>query len=222
MAVLEFPPVERADEHGLLAVGGDLEVSSLIKAYTQGIFPWPISTDLPLAWFSPDPRGILCYSDLKLSSSLKKFIKQTNFKVSFNQNFEKVIKHCSSIPRKNDSETWITPEIVEAYIDLHYAGHAYSIEVKNGNELVGGLYGVNIGNYVSGESMFYKQSNASKLALISLMEHLNKNQIDWLDTQMVTPVVETLGGKEITRSEFLAKLQLAKAGPYNAQLFLNE
>lgn len=209
MAIIEFPPVESADEEGLLAIGGDLEVVSLLKAYSEGIFPWPISEDYPLAWFSPNPRGILRYEDLKISKSLKKLIKQKKFEVRFNQNFEAVIKACShSKNRKGQTSTWITNEIINGYIDLHQAGFAYSAETYNSsNQLVGGVYGVALEGFVSGESMFYLESNASKVALIAIMEHLKTLGINWMDTQMTTPVVENLGGREIERTQFLKLLK---------------
>lgn len=209
MAIVEFPPIESADEDGLLAIGGDLEVVSLIKAYSEGIFPWPISEDYPLAWFSPNPRGILKYEDLNISKSLKKLLKKKSFSVRFNQNFKAVIQACSkSQNRKGQSSTWITDEIIDGYIKLHKAGFAYSAEAYNkSNELVGGVYGVALEGFVSGESMFYLESNASKVALVGLMEYLNNKGVHWIDTQMTTPVVENLGGKEIEREEFIKMLR---------------
>ncbi|MCO4794401.1 MAG: leucyl/phenylalanyl-tRNA--protein transferase [Bacteriovoracaceae bacterium] len=209
MAIIDFPPIDQADENGLLALGGDLEISSLLLAYSKGIFPWPINDEYPLAWFSPNPRGILKYEDLHISSSLKKYLKSNKHIVTFNEDFEGVIKACSkSKNRKDQVGTWITDEIIQAYIDFYNADQAYSVEVwNNDNKLIGGLYGVVIGSYVSGESMFYLESNASKLALYTLMERLNDNDITWLDTQMVTPVVEAMGGTEMSRDDFLNELK---------------
>jgi leucyl/phenylalanyl-tRNA--protein transferase len=215
VAILKFPSVELADEHGLLAQGGDLEVSSLVLAYSEGIFPWPYSDYHPITWYSPDPRGILDYSDLHLSTSFKKFIKKTDLVVKFNEDFEEVILGCAaSTNRKGQdpnsmSSTWITRKMIEAYIALYYAGHAHCVSVYKGDELVGGLYGVKIKKFYSGESMFYKETGASKLALFSLMESLKEKGISWIDTQMVTPVVQSLGGKEIKRSEFLERLKVS-------------
>ena len=215
MAILKFPSVELADEHGLLAQGGDLEVSSLVLAYSEGIFPWPYSDYHPITWYSPDPRGILDYSDLHLSTSFKKFIKKTDLVVKFNEDFEEVILGCAaSTNRKGQdpnsmSSTWITRKMIEAYIALYYAGHAHCVSVYQGDQLVGGLYGVKIKKFYSGESMFYKETGASKLALFSLMESLKEKGISWIDTQMVTPVVQSLGGKEIKRSEFLERLKVS-------------
>lgn len=206
--ILEFPPVETADEHGLVAIGGDLEVPSLILAYSQGIFPWPIADDTPMTWFCPDPRGIIQYNNLHISNSLKKVLNRNQFDIRFNTNFEEVIKNCKETNNRKDSlATWITDELMEAYIQLFYAGYAYSIESYLENKLVGGIYGVKIGNFASGESMFYKESNASKVALVKLLEYLHQQNIGWLDTQMLTPVVKNLGGEEITRKEFLLKLE---------------
>lgn len=218
MAIVDFPPVESADESGLVAVGGDLEIPSLVLAYRRGIFPWPISRDYPLAWFSPDPRGILEIKDLNISSSLKKAIKKDLFDVKFNLKFIDVIEACASLEnRKHETDTWITPDIIQGYINFHNSGHAYSVEAynKDTGELAGGLYGVMVGGHVSGESMFYKETNASKIALVTLLKRLEEFGIEFLDTQMVTPVVEALGGKEIPRNEFLKKIEFEK----NANFF---
>ncbi len=210
MAIQAFPPVENADEHGLLAIGGDLEVDSLLLAYTQGIFPWPINAEYPLAWFSPNPRGILYTEKLHISKSLRKFLKKEKYSVTFNRQFEAVIKNCAIVKRNDQSGTWITNEIIEAYIELHKNGFAYSVEVINhAGKLVGGLYGVNINKYFSGESMFHLEENASKVALISLVKKLIEMKIPYLDTQMVTPVVESLGGEEISREIFLKYLNIS-------------
>jgi len=207
MAILEFPPVNLADPQGLLAIGGDLEISSLKLAYSQGIYPWPASDAHPIPWFSPDPRGVLFFKDLKISLSLKKVLKKNIFKVQFNSDFERVILACANAKRKDNGGTWLTKNMIEAYINFHYAGFAYSVETLDENDnLVGGVYGVNIGNFVSGESMFYLKPNASKVALVSLMNFLHQKGIEWLDTQMVTPVVASLGGIEISREKFLTML----------------
>ena len=203
MRKIVFPSVESADEDGLLAIGGDLEIDTLITAYQHGIFPWPVSLDLPLAWFSPNPRGILFAEKIHVSKSFSKFIKKNTFKVTFNQAFSEVIKLCAISSRKNQSSTWITSDIINGYEKLFKAELAYSVEVWNDDTLVAGLYGVCMGNFVSGESMFTKEDNASKLALYSLMIRLKEKKITWLDTQMVTSVVEGFGGMYISRPEFL-------------------
>lgn len=209
MAITEFPPVELADEHGLLAVGGDLEIDSLLLAYSHGIFPWPISQEYPLAWFSPNPRGILAFNKLHLGKSFRKFLKKNPYEVKFNTNFEAVIMNCSRVKRHNQASTWITKDIIDAYIKLHQQGYAYSIESYLDNRLVGGVYGVCINRFYSGESMFHLEDNASKVALVSLLYLLNERGIGWIDTQMVTPVVESLGGIEIPRDTFLKMLAVS-------------
>ena len=203
MRKIVFPSVESADEDGLLAIGGDLEVDTLITAYQHGIFPWPVSLDLPLAWFSPNPRGILFAEKIHVSKSFSKFLKKNTFKVTFNQAFSEVIKLCAISSRKNQSSTWITSDIISGYEKLFKAELAYSVEVWNDDNLIAGLYGVCMGNFVSGESMFTKEDNASKLALYSLMVRLKEKKVTWLDTQMVTSVVEGFGGMYISRPEFL-------------------
>ena len=206
MRRIVFPPVETATEDGLVAIGGDLEVDTLITAYHQGIFPWPISLDYPLAWFSPDPRGIIELGEVHLSKSFTKFLKKNPYQVTFNQAFDKVIDQCARTYRKNQPSTWITPDIIEGYEKLFKQELAYSVEIWQGTELVAGLYGVCMGDFVSGESMFTKEDNASKYALYSLILRLKDKGIHWLDTQMVTPVVEGFGGKYISRPEFLQML----------------
>lgn len=209
MAILDFPPVENSDEHGLLALGGDLEIESLLLAYSRGIFPWPISEEYPLAWFSPDPRGILAFDKLHLSKSLRKFLKKNPYEIRFNTNFAAVIMNCALVKRADNQGTWITQEIIDSYITLHKQGFAYSVETYLNDELVGGVYGVCINRFYSGESMFHKADNASKVALIALLYQLKQQDIGWLDTQMVTPVVESLGGVEITREMYLKMLAVS-------------
>lgn len=205
--ILSFPPLELATPEGLVAIGGDLEVSSLKLAYSQGIFPWPHEEEAPMMWYSPDPRGVLFYKDLHVPQSLRKTLKSKKFTVTYNTCFEKVIEACAKAKRSDNQSTWITSKMREAYIDLFHAGFAYSVEVFLETKLVGGIYGVKLSNYVSGESMFYLVSNASKVALVTLMERLYAQGIEWLDTQMVTPVVASLGGKEIARKDFLNLLK---------------
>lgn len=203
---ISFPHPNTATEDGLVAVGGDLEVDTLLEAYHSGIFPWPISLDFPLAWFSPDPRGILDFNELHLSNSFEKFLKKSPYQVSFNQNFKEVINACARTPRKDQPSTWITPDIIEGYLKLFEADHAYSVEVWLDKKMVAGVYGVIMGEFVSGESMFTIHDNASKLGLYTLINHLKDKGHSWLDTQMVTPVVKQFGGKYIPRVEFLARL----------------
>ncbi len=206
--MLLFPPIETADDSGLLAFGGDLEVDSIVSAYRQGIFPWPIDEKYPLAWFSPDPRGILFLEDMHLPQSFEKWRKKTTFTVKFNHNFHQIITHCANSPnRQQGNQTWIYPPIIEAYCALFKKGLAYCVGVYDNSTLVGGLYGVRIGKYITGESMFYLKTNASKLALYSLLTELITQEISWIDTQMVTPTLQSFGGKEIPRDHFINLLK---------------
>lgn len=211
MPVAYFPSPESADENGIVAWGGDLSAESLLLAYSQGIFPWPISPDLPLAWFSPNPRGVLPFSQLHVSRSLKKAAKKSALIFRFNTQFATVVQRCATVARTGEGQaprsTWITPELAAGYLALFRQGHAYSAEAyRPDGELVAGIYGVVIGHYVSGESMFHLQTDASKLLLVHLCQQLAKRGLRWLDTQMVTSVVRSLGGQEIPRRQFLAQL----------------
>jgi leucyl/phenylalanyl-tRNA--protein transferase len=203
-----FPEIETATEDGLVAIGGDLEVDTLLEAYKKGIFPWPISLDFPLAWFSPNTRGLLKFDELHVSKSFEKFLKKPNFEVTYNQAFSEVIKACARIVRKNQPSTWITPGIIQGYQRLFEANKAYSVEVWNHKrELVGGIYGVVMGDFISGESMFMVEDNASKYGLYSLIKKLESSGVKWLDTQMVTNIVEQFGGQYIARHEFITLLE---------------
>ncbi|MBI2520638.1 MAG: leucyl/phenylalanyl-tRNA--protein transferase [Bdellovibrio sp.] len=210
MAIRAFPPLAQADEHGLLALGGDVEVPSLLLAYCQGIFPWPIDPEVPMAWFSPDPRGIVDFHKIHLPHSFIKAWRKTPFRVTFNHDFVKIINSCANIHSAQGSKaTWITQEIIDAYIALYEAGHAFSVETWLEEDIVGGLYGVSLGNYVSGESMFYLKPHASKVALAVLANSLLPRNVTWLDTQMITPATQAMGGEYITRKEFVKKLKAA-------------
>ena len=202
---IEFPEVHFADQNGILAIGGDLTVPRLKLAYARGIFPW-YSSGEPIAWFSPDPRMVLYPKDLKITKSMKQVLKSHRFRISYNEAFTEVISHCKTIDRSSQGEsgTWITNEMKEAYIALHHAGIAKSIEVWEGKELVGGLYGVEIGKVFCGESMFSKVSNASKLALIHLVR---ENHYSLIDCQVYNPHLASLGAMEINRAKFLALLK---------------
>lgn len=208
MPIIEFPLVEDADEQGLLAIGGDLHHDSLLLAYSQGIFPWPISSEYPLAWFSPPKRGIIKVANTIISKSLKKFIKKSLWTVTFNQDFFEVISNCQKVHSNSQDGTWITDEIIAGYTNFFNKGHAYSCEVRNeSNEIIGGLYGVKIGHFVSGESMFYKEANASKVALAAVLHVLQANNIVFLDTQMVTPATEVFGAIEVARHNFIKDVE---------------
>jgi leucyl/phenylalanyl-tRNA---protein transferase len=200
---LAFPPLEQAlkEPNGLLAIGGDLSAQRLAAAYQHGIFPWYSEHD-PLLWWSPDPRAIINIAQLKINRSLAKFLRKSPFTVTLNHDFNQVLRYCSNAPfRKED--TWILPDMQLAYQKLHHLGLAHSIEVWHQQELVGGLYGVAINGFFSGESMFYKQSNASKVALVYLANHLKSAGINFIDCQLINPFLESMGAIEITRKNFV-------------------
>lgn len=203
---IKFPPVENADSNGIVAIGGNLNLETIIAAYLDGIFPWPISNDVPLTWFSPDPRGIIELNNFHISRSLRRFINKTNYVVRFNQDFENVIKHCGKTRKDEKDGTWINKEIIKGYNDLFNHNMAYCVSVYDQDELVGGIYGVCIGEIISGESMFFTKTNASKFAMVKLIEKLKSKNIKWIDTQMVTSVVKNFGGVEISRKLFINML----------------
>lgn len=207
----DFPDVELAlrEPDGLLAVGGDLSVERLIAAYQQGIFPW-YSEGQPVLWWSPDPRMVLKPEDIKVSRSLAKTICKQNFKITFDQDFRNVISACSK-PRLEkgvqQGETWILDEMIEAYVKLHEAGYAHSVECWQENKLVGGLYGVAIGKVFFGESMFSRISDASKIAFVFLSRQLQQWNFKLIDCQVYTSHLESLGASMMTRKQFLTLLQ---------------
>lgn len=204
---IKFPDVSTANPDGLLAVGGDLSCDRLIEAYSNGIFPW-FEMDEPILWWSPDPRFVLFPSKLKVSKSMKQVLRNSNFVVTVNKNFKTVINHCSKIKRNGQEGTWITKNMIEAYCKLHKLGYAKSVEVWQNNELVGGLYGVDLGNQIfCGESMFSKVSNASKVAFVSFIQNTNYRLID---CQVHTSHLESLGAEHISRKEFIKLLKLTK------------
>ncbi len=205
-----FPDPRHTDENGIVAMGGDLKVETLIDAYSHGIFPWP-HKNLPLLWFSPEERGIIFFEELHLSRSLSKWLKKTPFKVTFDTQFEKVIENCAAKKRPGQSDTWVTQEMRDAYLELHRRGLAHSVECWNGGVLVGGLYGVYIGGVFSAESMYFAESGASKYCLLALIHRLHKRGHSFLDTQMVTPIVESFGGRYIAREEYLRLLNEAQS-----------
>jgi len=214
--IVEFPPVETADsETGLLAFGGDLAVSSLEMAYRSGIFPWPTENQ-PILWFAPPERAIIEFSEFNIPSRLERSLKKSPFTFRVNSNFAEVIKNCANLTnRKNQQGTWITDEMISAYIEFHKAGFALSFEVSNKNDkLVGGLYGVLINKYFAGESMFYKETNASKFALIQTVQYLKTLEISWIDVQILNPFLATFGANEISRDLFMQKLNQALNDPH--------
>jgi leucyl/phenylalanyl-tRNA--protein transferase len=207
-----FPPPDYADPSGLLAVGGDLSKERLLEAYRVGIFPW-YSDDQPILWWSPDPRLILDLKDFKISRSLSKTLKKGVFQVTFDHAFEKVIHACAGVPREAQNGTWITPEMQEAYINLHGLGYAHSVETWFGGKLAGGLYGVSLGKCFFGESMFHLKTDASKVALATLVEKLKSWDFHFIDSQMTTEHMVRLGAKELPRRIFLKRLQSALRHP---------
>ncbi len=200
-----FPPVEEATEDGLVAVGGDMEPDTLLEAYSRGIFPWPLSPEFPLAWFSPDPRGVLFFDELHVPRSFAKFLRKVPFEVRFDEAFPEIIRHCATVPRREGS-TWITPDIIRGYTRLFEEGHAWCAGAWLHGKLVGGLYGVYLGDFVSGESMFTLADGAGKAALLGAVSRFESEGLTWMDTQMVTSVVEGFGGRYISRKEFLSML----------------
>ena len=208
MAILAFPPVDDADEDGLLAIGGDLEVESLLLAYQSGIFPWPMDKK-HLTWFAPPLRAIVRFNQVSINRSLKRALKQFPFELRINTAFAEVIHHCKKVPRKKQKGTWITPAIEEAYRVLHERGFAHSVECFLDNPLVGGIYGVGIGQFFAGESMFHLVPNASKVAFHGLVYHLSSQGGSWMDCQVLNPFIASLGAVEISRNVFMAELQAA-------------
>lgn len=206
MPIKNFPPHNAADQNGILAIGGDLAPESLLLAYRNGIFPWPIS-DLPLAWFSPPTRAILFFKEIHLPRSLARAQKKTTLRFTIDQAFKQVIQACSKVSRPGQDGTWITPHMIKAYLTFHELGYAHSCEAWNGERLVAGIYGVDCGGAFAGESMFHRESDASKLALLALIDHLTEKGLDWLDVQVMTPHLALLGAREISREAFLHLLR---------------
>ena len=198
---LFFPPVEEADKNGLLALGGDLSMQRLLLAYRSGIFPW-FNEDDPVCWWSPDPRFVMFSADLKVSKSMQVVLRKNEFQFTSNEAFADVISHCKNVYREGQGGTWITDEMQEAYINLHRQGYAHSAEAWHNGELVGGLYGIRLGNIFFGESMFSLRSNTSKFAFIRYVQQLQKENVELVDCQLHTAHLESLGAKMISRAEF--------------------
>ena len=201
-----FPDVGYAGPEGLLAVGGDLDTERVLAAYRQGIFPW-YSDDQPILWWSPDPRAVLLPGNLKISRSLRKTIRKKIFRVTLDQDFAGVIRACAS-SRRGDTGTgtWITPEMIDAYINLYKLGYAHSVEVWHDNKLVGGLYGVSLGKAFFGESMFTRMTDASKVGFSFLVRQLEKWRYDFIDCQVESQHLASLGAQPIPRKRFVAML----------------
>jgi leucyl/phenylalanyl-tRNA---protein transferase len=207
-----FPAIEttRADMGDLLAIGGGLNPDRLLAAYRQGIFPWGTVEGHPL-WYSPDPRMVLYPSEFRLSRSLRKTLRAGRFEIRFDNNFAGVIAACAETPRPGQDGTWITPDMMNAYIRLHELGWAHSVESYEQGKLVGGLYGLAIGRMYYGESMFSRRTDASKAAFAHLVRYLSAHQFGMIDCQMYTEHLASLGGREIPRSAFIDRLQALTA-----------
>lgn len=203
---IEFPSASTASPEGIIAFGGDLSVERLTYAYKNGVFPW-FEDDSLIVWWCPDPRMVLFPEDLKISKSMNQVLKSNRFKVTYNQSFTDVIINCSEVKRNGQSSSWITDEMINAYTKLFDMGLAKSVEVWENNELVGGLYGIDLGHVFCGESMFSKVSNSSKFALIKLVQKLKKQNYMLIDCQVYTRHLESLGAIEIPREDFLRILK---------------
>lgn len=199
---LYFPPVNQSSFEGILAVGGDLSPERLLLAYKSGIFPW-FNPGEPILWWAPKSRMVLYFEDLTISKSMRNVLNRNTFKMTFNQDFRAVISNCSTIKREGQRGTWISQEMIEAYCKLNEMGIAKSVEVWQENQLVGGLYGIDLGNVFCGESMFSKVSNASKVAFISLAQNLKNENYKVMDCQVYNEHLDSLGCKEIDRELFM-------------------
>ncbi len=202
--ILEFPPVSLANSQGLLGFGGDLSIDRLLLAYRQGIFPWYAKED-EILWWAPDPRMVLFPKEIKISKSMRSLMRKNRYHITENQVFEEVIKNCALTGNRTGEDSWLHEEMIDAYVNLHYEGYAHSVEVWNQkDELVGGLYTVQVvPGIISGESMFHKESNTSKLAFIHLAQESEKKGIEVIDCQIYTPHLASLGARQIPREEFM-------------------
>lgn len=200
-----FPDPREATPDGVVAVGGEPRPEYLLEAYSRGIFPWPVE-GYPLLWFSPPERGVLFFSEMHVPRSLARERRRTKLRITVDQAFGRVIEGCAGIKRVHEDGTWITPAMIRGYREMHALGHAHSVEAWDGDELVGGIYGVDAGGAFAGESMFRIRPNASKLALLHLVDHLRERGLEWLDVQTTTPHLESLGARLIPRDEFLELL----------------
>lgn len=214
-----FPPVDSADEFGVVCWGGEISPKTITAAYQSGIFPWP-HRGMPTLWFAPPQRALLWCNELHVGSRLRRSLRKAKFEIRFNTAFDEVIEACAQ-PRFVEGVwergSWINNAIKRAYKELHRRGHAHSVEAWKNGELVGGLYGVSWGGYFAGESMFYRRDGASKAALIGLVEHLRERDVAWLDCEVMTPHFEQMGAREVRRAEFMEMLQTALSRPM--QLF---
>ncbi|HTL11841.1 MAG TPA: leucyl/phenylalanyl-tRNA--protein transferase [Bdellovibrionota bacterium] len=205
-----FPDPRSADADGLVALGGDLEPGTLLEAYRSGIFPWPVEDFPILTWFSPDPRGVIFPSELHVPRSLFRALRREPYRYTVDRAFGQVIRGCASVARK-PLGTWLTPQMIGAYVRLHELGHAHSVEVWRGDELVAGIYGIGTDRVFSAESMFRREDDASKAALVYLVEHAGEAGYELVDVQVMSSHVAALGGREIPREEYLRILGYASS-----------
>jgi leucyl/phenylalanyl-tRNA--protein transferase len=206
--VMSFPDPRAANYGDIVALGGNLDPQNLLAAYRRGIFPWPVE-NCPLPWFCPRERAVLERGGLRVPRRLARLARNTPYRFTIDADFPRVVLYCARVRRPEECGTWITPEVFRAYCELHRLGHAHSVEVWEGDELVGGVYGVDAGGAFAGESMFYLRPNASKLALLHLFSHLNARGLDWIDIQVMTPHMEALGAKLVSRAAFIDRLERA-------------
>jgi leucyl/phenylalanyl-tRNA--protein transferase len=201
-----FPPAEEADEHGIVLVGGDLRAVVLLDAYQHGIFPWPMwDDDLPMLWWSPDPRGVIEFDRFHVSRRLAQTMRSGKFQVTSDLDFDVVLRGCATARGRRGS-TWLTAEMMRAYCELHRLGHAHSVEVWHQQKLAGGIYGVTIGGLFAGESIFHRIRDASKVALAYLISHVRRQGYKLFDIQQLNPHTASMGGSEIPRREYLKRL----------------
>jgi leucyl/phenylalanyl-tRNA--protein transferase len=211
-----FPDPREATPDGIVAAGGRPEPALLAEAYARGIFPWPVE-GYPLLWFSPPERGLLFFEEMHVPRSLARERRRTRLRFTIDHAFERVIRACAGVARARESGTWITRDMIRGYCEFHRRGRAHSVEAWEGDELVGGVYGVDAGGAFAGESMFRLRPNASKLALLHLIDHLRARGLDWLDIQVITPHMEALGARLVPREEFLSLL--SRTRERNLKLF---
>lgn len=203
-------PDPRYAPSDVVALGEDLRVATLREAYRKGIFPWP-HEDVPLPWFSPRRRAVIFFDELHVGRSLRKAQKNSGFSFTIDRDFGAVIRACAAMERPEQDGTWIAPKIISAYTRFHQEGDAHSVEVWEGDDLVGGLYGIDAGGVFTGESMFHRRPDASKLALLFLVDHLRARGASLIDCQVMTPHMRALGAREIPRARFLDALAAAQA-----------
>lgn len=203
-------PDPRSARGDIIAIGEDLNVETLREAYGHGIFPWP-HDNLPLPWFSPRRRAVIFFDELHIGRTLRRTMRRAAFTFTIDKAFDAVIRACASTPRAEGEGTWIGPEIMRAYSRLHLEGDAHSAEAWEGDDLAGGLYGIDAGGLFTGESMFHHRPDASKVALLHLIEHVRERGATWLDCQIMTPHMRALGAREIPRAQFLDLLAETQA-----------